>query len=168
MDVKVLIAEFVFYVLVVVTCRSIAFDGRGNESLRGIPFLLRLAGYRNRLGRESEDEISDTHPSGPTRTEVLTVVQAARDRQRTRYQGKFLCNAHLDSKAVREHCGMETGAEVLLQSAMNQLGLSARAYDKVLRIARTIADVDESDIIAQHHVAEAIQYRSLDRELLTA
>lgn len=113
------------------------------------------------------DEISDRQPSGPTSVEVREVVQAARDRQRQRYNGQFVCNAHLDSKTVREHCSMEGSAEKLLQSAMDQLGLSARAYDKVLRVARTIADLDEANMITEAHVAEAVQYRSLDRELLT-
>ena len=60
---------------------------------------------------------------------------------------------------------LEDGADKLLQTAIDQLGFSARAYDKVLRVARTLADLDEVDTIAEQHVAEAIQYRSLDRQL---
>ncbi|GMW03114.1 MAG: magnesium chelatase [Candidatus Hydrogenedentota bacterium] len=113
------------------------------------------------------DEISDRQPSGPTSAEVRIAVQKARNRQRARHNRKFACNAHLDSKAVREICTTESGAGRLLQNAMEQLGLSARAYDKVLRVARTIADLDESDLISESHVGEAIQYRSLDRQLLS-
>ncbi|MBX3177712.1 MAG: YifB family Mg chelatase-like AAA ATPase [Candidatus Hydrogenedentes bacterium] len=115
----------------------------------------------------SYDEISDKRPSGPTSAEVRAEVQEARDRQRARYDGRFTCNAHLDSKAVRETCNMESGAEKLLQSAMDQFGFSARAYDKVLRVARTIADLSISDTISESHIGEAVQYRSLDRALVT-
>ncbi|HRI86831.1 MAG TPA: YifB family Mg chelatase-like AAA ATPase [Candidatus Hydrogenedentes bacterium] len=113
------------------------------------------------------DEISDRQPSGPTSAEVRAAVQAARDQQRARYNGRFACNAHLDSKAVREMCDMESEAEKLLQNAMDQFGFSARAYDKVIRVARTIADLERSDKISESHVAEAVQYRSLDRGLFT-
>lgn len=114
----------------------------------------------------SYDEIADRRPSGPSSAEVRAIVQQTRDRQRARYQGRFLCNAHLDSKSVREHCTLGESAEGLLQRAMDRLGLSARAYDKVLRVARTIADLDEADTISESHIGEAVQYRSLDRGLL--
>ena len=97
---------------------------------------------------------------------VRASVQAARDRQRARYNGRFTCNAHLDSKTVRHHCALDDGAQSLLENAINRLGFSARAYDKVLRVARTLADLDAEDHIAQHHVSEAIQYRTLDRAIL--
>ena len=66
---------------------------------------------------------------------------------------------------VHEFRTLEPGAEGLLQTAIDQLGFSARAYDKVLRVARTLADLEEADTIETPHVAEAIQYRSLDRQL---
>lgn len=65
---------------------------------------------------------------------------------------------------MREHCTPSESAGALLQSAMDRLALSARAYDKVLRVARTIADLDEAYTISEAHVAESVQYRSLDRE----
>jgi magnesium chelatase family protein len=97
---------------------------------------------------------------------VRETVQRVRDVQRTRYGGAFACNAHLDAAATREYCTLAPGAETLLQRAIDQLGFSARAYDKVLRVARTLADLDNSEAIRDNHVAEAIQYRNLDRQVL--
>lgn len=109
------------------------------------------------------DEIADRQPSGATSAEVRVTVQTARDRQRARYNGRAACNAHLDSKSVREHCAMSSAAEQLLKRAMDRLGLSARAYDKVLRVARTIADLDGDDTLSEGHIAQAVQYRSMDQ-----
>jgi magnesium chelatase family protein len=113
----------------------------------------------------SFDELTDGRPSGATTAEVRLHVQDARDRQRRRFADPTTCNAHLDPKAMRKHCGMTDGAKSVLESALDRLGLSARAYDKVVRIARTIADLDAAEGIAEHHVAEAVQYRSLDQTL---
>jgi magnesium chelatase family protein len=113
----------------------------------------------------SFEELADPRPSGPSSAEVRKEVQAARDRQRARYAARFACNAHLDSKGLREHCGVSEGAKSMLERAINQLGFSARAYDKVLRVARTLADLDAEEKIGDQHVAEAIQYRTLDRQL---
>ena len=87
------------------------------------------------------------------------------ERGGARHNGAFACNAHLDAKAVRDHCVMTDSAKGLLENAINQLGFSARAYDKVLRVARTLADLENQDGIGEKHVGEAIQYRSLDRQL---
>ncbi|MDQ1257745.1 MAG: magnesium chelatase family protein [Candidatus Hydrogenedentes bacterium] len=111
------------------------------------------------------EEIADDRPSGPTTAEVRSLVQETRNRQRHRYGGKYACNAHLDTKAVRTHCVTTPGAKSLLENAINQLGFSARAYDKVLRVARTLADLECVETISENHVSEAVQYRSLDREL---
>lgn len=112
----------------------------------------------------SFDELTDNRPSGPTSAEVRAQVQTARERQRKRYDGRFGCNAHLDSKAVRAHCGLTDSAKTILESAITRMGLSARAYDKILRVARTLADLEGAETIADQHVSEAVQYRSLDRE----
>jgi magnesium chelatase family protein len=64
---------------------------------------------------------------------------------------------------LRRHCVLADGAESLLETAMTKLGLSARAYTRILKVARTIADLDQTDSITSTHVSEAIQYRSLDR-----
>jgi len=73
-------------------------------------------------------------------------------------------NAQMTTKMIREHCELNDEAMTLLKSAMEKLGLSARAYDRILKVARTIADLEKSAHIQPNHLAEAIQYRSLDRE----
>lgn len=103
-------------------------------------------------------------PEGMASAEVREIVQAARERQRRRYDGGYMCNAHIDTRNIRQHCKLDNGGAELLQTAIDRLGFSARAYDKVLRVARTLADLEDADGIGQQHVAEAIQYRSLDRE----
>jgi magnesium chelatase family protein len=73
-------------------------------------------------------------------------------------------NAQMSSKQLKELCKIDEAGNQLLKTAMEKLGLSARAYDRILKVARTIADLDESEKIETNHLAEAIQYRSLDRE----
>ena len=77
-------------------------------------------------------------------------------------------NAHMTSPDLRHHCRLSGPVESLLRDAVNRLGLSARAYHRVLKIARTIADLDDVTEVGITHVAEAIQYRSLDRRRLAA
>ncbi len=74
------------------------------------------------------------------------------------------CNAQMSSKAVRELCQISEEGTLLLKRAMEKLGLSARAYDRILKVARTIADMDQCQAIENQHLAEAIHFRSLDRE----
>ena len=100
----------------------------------------------NRLGEESE--------------KVQARVKAARSRQHERFQGTELtCNAEMMPTEVREFCQVEESAQSLLKAAMKQLYLSARAFHRILKLARTIADLENADIIKAHHLAEAIQYR---------
>ena len=73
-------------------------------------------------------------------------------------------NAEMGSRAIKEHCQIDTDSAEILKRAMNSLGFSARAYDRILKVARTIADLDDAASIESKHIAEAIQYRSLDRE----
>jgi len=91
---------------------------------------------------------------------VRARVEAARSIQQNRFQGtKLTCNAEMMPAEVREFCQVEESARSLLKAAMKQLYLSARAFHRILKIARTIADLENSDIIKAHHLAEAIQYR---------
>lgn len=93
-------------------------------------------------------------------------VLKARIVQEKRYEEKegVHCNAQITSKQLREYCKIDETGNQLLKTAMEKLGLSARAYDRILKVARTIADLDSSENIETTHLAEAIQYRSLDRE----
>jgi magnesium chelatase family protein len=74
-----------------------------------------------------------------------------------------MTNAAMDAPALKKHCELSDACLLLMKQAMDELGLSARAYDKVRRVARTIADLEASDPITDAHLAEAIQYRLLDR-----
>jgi magnesium chelatase family protein len=93
------------------------------------------------------------------------VIQA-RERQALRYQGVegVYANAQMSSKQLKEICVISQAGQTLLKAAMDKLNLSARAYDRILKVSRTIADLADSDDIKVEHLAEAIQYRSLDRE----
>ncbi len=94
-------------------------------------------------------------------------VVAARKRQRERFNGKprVGCNAHMGPKELRQFCKLDDHTKELLQFAMTDLNLSARAYDRILKVARTIADLADSDRITANHIGEAIQFRSLDRQI---
>ena len=91
-------------------------------------------------------------------------VLAARERQNARYAGTACrCNADLGGFLLERYCALDTAGHALMEQAVRALGLSARAYTRVLRLARTIADLEGSDAIAPAHVAEAISLRVLDR-----
>jgi len=96
---------------------------------------------------------------------IRSRVNAARARQQQRYAAEgIFCNAQMLPKHLRMYCQLETMGQRLLEAAMGRLGLSARGYDRVLKVARTIADLAGADHILPEHLAEAIQYRSLDRD----
>ncbi|MGH8623478.1 MAG: YifB family Mg chelatase-like AAA ATPase, partial [Burkholderiales bacterium] len=92
-------------------------------------------------------------------------VDGARAVQRERFAGRpgIYANAHMAPRDIRAHCRVSDGADALLRTAITRLGLSARAYHRILKIARTIADLDQAASPEPKHVSEAIQYRSLDR-----
>ncbi|HZK95264.1 MAG TPA: hypothetical protein VFC67_13735 [Prolixibacteraceae bacterium] len=92
-------------------------------------------------------------------------VIRARDIQRERFQNtEIYCNAQMSTKLMHQHCVPDVAGHLLLKMAMEKLGLSARAYDRILKVSRTIADLDGFESIESEHIGEAIQYRSLDRE----
>jgi magnesium chelatase family protein len=105
---------------------------------------------------------------GETSTEIRNRVMKARERQLARYQGeKIYSNAQMSSRQIRKYCNISSECERLLESAMTRLGLSARAHDRILKVSRTIADLDAAENINTTHISEAIQYRSLDRSYWT-
>lgn len=99
-------------------------------------------------------------------TEIARRVMTARERQLNRFaEGKerIYANAQMGSREIRKYCELGTEAEHLLERAMMKQGLSARAHDRILKVARTISDLGSAEEIEPGHIAEAIQYRTLDR-----
>lgn len=111
------------------------------------------------------EELRETRP-GETSAAIRERVEIARARQRLRFAGtRATANARMTHAQMRRHCAIDAPLGRLLQQAMEQLQLSARAYDRILKVARTIADLAGADGIGANHLLEAIQYRSLDRNL---
>jgi magnesium chelatase family protein len=107
--------------------------------------------------------------TGETSAQIRERVIAARTRQQQRFAGKprITCNARMGSKELKAYCALDESTLELLKMAMSDMNLSARAYDRILKVARTIADLAGAEQIASDHVSEAIQYRSLDRQIWT-
>lgn len=96
---------------------------------------------------------------------ILERVNAARAVQLERFKGTSVTsNAHIPAGMLRQVCNMTDAASAMLRDVFDRMGLSARAYDRLLKVARTIADLAQSEIIETPHLAEAVQYRSLDRK----
>ena len=135
--------------------------------------------YLNRISRPLLDRI-DIHlevvpvpfeklsekRANETSSQIRDRVTTARKRQEERFAGQkgTHCNAQMSSKQLRKYCELDSASQELLKNAMQRLGLSARAYDRILKVSRTIADLEGKENIESHHLAEAIQYRSLDRD----
>ena len=105
--------------------------------------------------------------SGESSAAIKCRIEAARRRQKDRFQsGQTICNARMSDRQIRQHCVIEEDSQRLLEMAIDKLGLSARGYSRILKVARTIADLGEEERIRASHVAEAIQYRNLDRHMI--
>jgi magnesium chelatase family protein len=100
---------------------------------------------------------------GESSAQIRSRVVAARQRQRARFHSRIPCNARMGPRELGQHCAMDAPSRALLEQAMSDLGLSARAYDRILKVARTIADLAASERLTAEHLGEAVQYRSLDR-----
>jgi len=94
---------------------------------------------------------------------VLMLLMSCAVSRKVEYEGVY-ANAQLSSKQLKQICVISSAGQQLLRTAMEKLNLSARAYDRIIKVSRTIADLAASDDIRPEHLAEAIQYRSLDRE----
>lgn len=111
-------------------------------------------------------DLSGQAGPGESSGSIASRVTAARRRQLQRFEHgrKVFCNARMTSAQVRRHCPLDSGTARFLRDAVDRFGFSARAYDRILKLARTIADLDASDAIGAAHIAEAVQYRALDRD----
>jgi magnesium chelatase family protein len=107
----------------------------------------------------SESRVSENSRSVRTRVAQARMVQEERFKE---FSG-IHCNAQMSTAHLRQFCSITAEGEIILKNAMEKLGLSARAYDRILKVSRTIADMEMSNLIQPSHLAEAIQYRSLDR-----
>lgn len=111
------------------------------------------------------EKLAEAPPAEPSQNVRERVINARNIQEERFNQWKDVhCNAQMSSKLIRKFCKLDESGTALLKNAMERLGLSARAYDRILKVSRTIADLDQSVEIQSYHVAEAIQYRSLDRE----
>jgi magnesium chelatase family protein len=105
-------------------------------------------------------------PAGEKSEVIRGHVQAAREVQQARFEEQPIhCNAHMSPQNLRTYCPISESGDNHLRHAIEVLGLSARAYDRIIKVSRTIADLEESDEIREEHISEAVQYRSLDRRL---
>jgi magnesium chelatase family protein len=114
----------------------------------------------------SYEELSSTTRGSESSADIAQRVTTARQMQAKRFQEtpSIYCNAQMPSRMVREVCKIDQAGQVLVKKAMEKLQLSARAYDRILKVARTAADLGGSETIRIEDLAEAIHFRSLDRE----
>lgn len=111
------------------------------------------------------DELKDDGESSETSAEIKKRVDRARQIQNERYKDENItCNARLTPSQLKKYCILTNDAENMLETAFKKMGLSGRAYDRLLKVSRTLADLDESEYIESYHIAQAIQFRSLDRK----
>jgi magnesium chelatase family protein len=152
---------------------SCGFYGDPKRECRCSPNM--ITKYRNKVSGPLLDRI-DIHievpavkykemagdSTGESSEKIRSRVESARVIQRERFGH---VNARMFPREIKQHCGLDDGSQELLKMAMTELNLSARAYDRILKVSRTIADLDGSERIQTPHISEAIQYRTLDRQL---
>lgn len=142
------------------TCTPSAID-RYRQRISG-PLLDRIDIHVEARAVEYSDLAAET--GGESSAAIRARVETVRRLQRERYAGMgFLCNAHLPSGILRRYCRLTPVAQTMLQNAFEKMGYSARAYDRILRVARTIADLNGVETIGTAELMEALQYRRMDR-----
>jgi magnesium chelatase family protein len=110
-------------------------------------------------------EISSNQPAESS-SDIRERICKARKIQQNRFEGEGIhCNSQMTTSHLRKFCSLNESSQSLLKSAMEKFGLSARAYDRILKVARTIADLDGEESLQPAYIAEAIQYRNLDRSV---
>lgn len=152
-------------------------DGRSGQPIRSTP--AQIQKYRSKISGPLLDRI-DIHIEVPSLTiqelrntregdsseTIRSRIMRARSVQMLRFKGKSIyANARMGQRDLKHFCHLQEQDALLLEQAMDELSLSARAYDRILRVARTIADLDETETIKNSHLMEAIQFRSLDRSI---
>ncbi|MFM7471920.1 MAG: YifB family Mg chelatase-like AAA ATPase [Nodosilinea sp.] len=116
------------------------------------------------VSRIKPEEITQHQGSEDSATVRQRVLQARQQAQnRFKQEARLQCNADMQSRHLKQWCPLNEGSRILLEGAVRKLGLSARATDRILKVSRTIADLDGQEHLQTHHIAEAIQYRTLDR-----
>ncbi len=141
-----------------------AAGGLSSEAMRNQVVTAREI-QRRRFCGDGHSRVADTAPAGPGPDSAAGPSNKTPADEALSVTASTTTNATMSSRQLRRFCRLDSAGESLLKAAMTELGLSARAHDKVLRIARTIADLESAPDIAPHHLAEAIQYRRLDRKL---
>ena len=141
-------------------CRCTHFQIRNYMSRVSGPLLDRIDLHVD-VPRVPYRELRDRR-AGESSARMREQVVAARDRQRRRF-GAARTNALMSNRQIQEHCGLDGDGEALLERAMSQHAFSARSYTRILKVARTIADLAGSDGIRLEHLSEAIQYRATER-----
>ena len=143
-------------------CTCTPYDIQRYESKISGPLLDRIDIHASVPAVEYRDLRSNQ--DGLSSSDIRDMVTAARNRQSARFHGsRITANAMMTPKMIKQHCKLDSACESLLERAMDSLGLSARAYTRILKVSRTIADLDDCDNIAPQHVSEAINYRDFDR-----
>jgi magnesium chelatase family protein len=133
-----------------------------------VPLLDRIDIHIDVPAVKFRDLTGDPPPDAEDSAAIRRRVINAREQQRQRFASDGLfSNAAMTPRLIRKYCRIDTESETMLERAMSRLGLSARAYDRILKVSRTIADLEGADEIQSAHVAEAVHYRSLDRTYWT-